>query len=127
MADTDSRTNVVAWFEIPSRDFARAVGFYETLLATTLRQESFGGPRMAVFPYQQPGVGGAIVEPGQLQPGGTGTVIYLNCDGQLDAILARVEPAGGTFAGPKIDLPAGMGSFIHVLDTEGNRIGLHAH
>jgi predicted enzyme related to lactoylglutathione lyase len=27
---------------------------------------------------------------------------------------------------PRIALPEGMGVFAHILDTEGNRIGLHA-
>jgi predicted enzyme related to lactoylglutathione lyase len=40
-------------------------------------------------------------------------------------VIGRVEPAGGRLAGPKVDLPQGMGSFIHVLDPEGNRVGLH--
>ena len=58
MSDSQNPSNVAVWFEIPARDFARAVTFYETLFATALRQESFGGPKMAVFPYQRPGVSG---------------------------------------------------------------------
>jgi predicted enzyme related to lactoylglutathione lyase len=122
---TETGTSVAVWFEIPAREFERTVGFYETLLATSLRQEQFGGPRMAVFPYARPGVGGAVIEAGALTPGGYGTLVYLNCNGNLDEVIGRVEPAGGRLAGPKVDLPQGMGSFIHVLDPEGNRVGLH--
>jgi predicted enzyme related to lactoylglutathione lyase len=117
--------SAVAWFEIPARAFERTVGFYETLFASRLRVEQFGGPRMAVFPYAETGVGGAVIEAGTLQPGGTGSIVYLNCGKRLDDVMGRVETAGGTFAGPRIDLPPGMGSFVHVFDPEGNRIGLH--
>jgi predicted enzyme related to lactoylglutathione lyase len=124
MSENETVTNAAVWFEIPASDFERTVGFYETLLAAKLRREACG-PRMAVFPYAQPGVGGAVVEAVALTPGGYGTLVYLNCDGRLDEVMERVEAAGGRLAGPKVDLPAGMGSFVHVLDPEGNRIGLH--
>jgi len=121
-----SGTNVVAWFEIPSTDFDRAVGFYEKILAKTMKRETMGPIQMAVFPYEQPGVGGAVVHGGPYEPGQSrGTVVYLDCDGQLDAVLARVKGAGGEIAFPKTELP-GMGAYAHILDTEGNRVGLHA-
>jgi predicted enzyme related to lactoylglutathione lyase len=34
--------------------------------------------------------------------------------------------AGGRISTPRVDLPEGMGSFVHLIDSEGNRIGLHA-
>lgn len=126
MSETESRKGAAVWFEIPAREFDRTVGFYETLFDTKLRQEQFGPQRMAVFPYEQPGVGGAVIEARVLTPGGYGPLVYLNCDGKLDAAIARVQLAGGKLAGPKVDLPDGMGTFIHVLDPEGNRIGLHS-
>jgi uncharacterized protein len=125
MSETNADNSMVAWFEIPAREFERTVGFYETLFAAPLRREQLGGPRMAVFPYARPGVGGAVIEAGALTPGGYGTLVYLNCHGKLDEVIGRVEPAGGRLAGPKVALPPGMGSFVHVLDPEGNRIGLH--
>jgi len=125
MSESGAGTSVAVWFEIPAHDFERAVGFYETLFAVSLRREQIGGSRIAVFPYERPGVSGAVVEAGALTPGGTGPLVYLNCDGHLDAVIARVAPAGGRLAGDKIDLPPGMGSFAHAFDPEGNRIGLH--
>jgi predicted enzyme related to lactoylglutathione lyase len=126
MTGMEAGRSVAVWFEIPARDFEGTVGFYETLFGTELRRERMGPSRMAVFPYERPGVGGAVIEAGALTPGGAGTLVYLNCDGRLDEVIGRVAPAGGQLAGPKIDLPPGMGSFIHVLDPEGNRIGLHS-
>jgi predicted enzyme related to lactoylglutathione lyase len=37
-----------------------------------------------------------------------------------------VEPAGGKISLPRTALPEGMGFYAHILDTEGNRVGLHA-
>ncbi|HEX4113942.1 MAG TPA: VOC family protein [Stellaceae bacterium] len=121
-----SANNVVAWFEIPAGNLDRAVAFYEKIFAKTLKREAFGPLQMAVFPYQQPGVSGAVVQGAPYQPGqAKGTVIYLDCDGQIDAVLSRVASAGGEIAMAKTELP-GNGAFAHILDTEGNRVGLHA-
>jgi hypothetical protein len=121
-----SANNVVAWFEIPAANLDRAVAFYESIFTKTLKRETFGPIRMAVFPYEQPGVSGAVVNGGPYQPGDNkGTVIYLDCDGQLDAVLSRVASAGGEIALDKTELP-GMGAYAHIIDTEGNRVGLHA-
>ena len=126
MSETQTRNGMAVWFEIPANDFDRAVTFYETLFGGEFRREAIAGIRLAVFPYQQPGVGGAVVAGSVAEPGGSGTIVYLNCDGRLDEVIARVRPAGGHLEGPKVELPDGMGTFIHVLDPEGNRVGLHA-
>ena len=34
--------------------------------------------------------------------------------------------AGGKVALPKTALPEGLGFFAHIIDSEGNRVGLHA-
>jgi hypothetical protein len=121
-----SANNVVAWFEIPAGNLDRAVAFYEKIFAKTLKREAMGPIQMAVFPYQQPGVSGAVVNGGPYRPGDNkGTVIYLDCDGQIDAVLSRVKGAGGEIALAKTELP-GMGAYAHILDTEGNRVGLHS-
>ncbi len=122
---SEKQGSAVAWFEIPARAFEQTVAFYEALLAGKLRVEQFGGPRMAVFPYAEPGVGGAVIEAAHLQPGGAGSIVYLNCGTRLNEVIDRVEAAGGRFAGPRVELPPGMGSFVHVFDPEGNRVGLH--
>jgi len=119
-----TRTSVAVWFELPANDFERAVAFYETIFATTLRREYFGED-MAIFPYEQPGISGAIVaRPGQC--GTTGPLLFLNADGGLDAILARVLLAGGEIVDPKAPVAPGLGWSATIIDPEGNRIGLHA-
>jgi hypothetical protein len=59
-------------------------------------------------------------------PGKDGPVAYLNADPVLGEVLKRVGPAGGKILVPRTDLPDGMGCFAQIVDSEGNRIGLHA-
>jgi predicted enzyme related to lactoylglutathione lyase len=120
-------TPALDWFEIPVQDLARAQRFYETLLGTSLRREQMGESALAVFPYPESATGGCLMAgPGTPAPSANGTLVYLNADPSLDAVLARVERAGGRVATPKVQLPGDMGVFAHVTDTEGNRVGLHA-
>lgn len=118
-------TTAISWFEIPARDLERAVWFYESVLQQSLRRESMGPAAMAVFPYQEPGIGGALTYAPNLTPAKDGSVIYLRTQ-QLDETLQRVTRAGGRVVLEKTALPDGMGAFAHIVDCEGNRVGLHA-
>ena len=123
----NTHSNAINWFEIPVRDIERAQSFYERTLGKSLRRETMGSCLMAVIPYDQPGVGGALMAGSEApQPAAQGTLVYLNAEPSLDAALERAVAAGGKVAMPRVDLPDGMGCFAHLLDTEGNRIGLHA-
>ncbi len=124
---TTTARSAITWFEIPTTDYDRARRFYETILETTLRDEQFGPRQLAIFPYEEPGMGGALAEKSDWSPGAAGTVIYLDANGRLDRTLERVEAAGGRIAVPKVELPFGIGWVAHIIDSEGNRIGLHAH
>jgi uncharacterized protein len=115
------------WFEIPVHDMDRAQAFYETLLATTIRRETIASNQLGVFSYDEAGTGGCLLAGESApQPSASGTLVYLNAGASLDAVLARVEAAGGRITTPKVTLPGDMGVFVHITDTEGNRVGLHA-
>lgn len=121
--------DALSWFEIPVVQMDRAQRFYEAVLGRPMRREAMGpGTELAVFAYQpETGVGGAlIVGNPALTPANTGTLVYLNAEPSLDAAVARALAAGGQVLTPRVDLPDGMGSFAHVQDSEGNRVGLHA-
>jgi predicted enzyme related to lactoylglutathione lyase len=115
------------WFEIPARDIDRAQRFYETLLGAPMRRESIAGQSLAVFDHGATGVGGCVLAgPNAPAPSVSGTLVYLCARPTLDAALARLEQAGGRVLTPKVQLPGDMGSYAHVADSEGNRVGLHA-
>ena len=115
----------ITWFEIPAQDLERAVWFYESVLQQELRRQTMGPSAMAVFPYQDPGVGGALTHAPNLKPPADGSGIYLRTQ-RLDETLERVTRAGGRVVLDKTALPDGMGAFAHIVDCEGNRVGLHA-
>ncbi len=116
----------MVWFEIPASDLARATKFYETILSTSLKAESFGTHELRVFAHDDDAAGGCLMKGPGFEPAKGGVMAYLNADPSLDAVLARVERAGGKIALPRTDLPDDMGSFAHIIDSEGNRVGLHA-
>jgi predicted enzyme related to lactoylglutathione lyase len=117
----------ISWFEIPATDLNRATAFYEQILATTLNRGDMGPQSLAVFPYdREHSTGGALIIGPGFNPSTEGTIVYLNANPSLDAVLARVAPAGGKVVLPRTELPPGMGAFAHFVDTEGNRVGIHA-
>jgi uncharacterized protein len=115
------------WFEIPALDLPRAKAFYEQILGVTLRGEVMGPTQLAIFPYDRSqSTGGCVLQGPGYRPSRDGVAIYLNAGDSLEAVLNRVPDAGGQVAVPRTDLPPGMGAFAHIIDTEGNRVGLHA-
>uniref|UniRef100_E1T783 Glyoxalase/bleomycin resistance protein/dioxygenase n=1 Tax=Burkholderia sp. (strain CCGE1003) TaxID=640512 RepID=E1T783_BURSG len=119
-------SKVVAWFEIPSVDFDRAVRFYEAALDVKLNRQEIGGQPIAVFGYEEPATGGAIVHNPSIKPNGDGVIVYLNAQPTVEAALARIEEAGGKTDGPVIKLPQEIGYIAFFTDSEGNRLGLHS-
>jgi hypothetical protein len=116
--------HALTWFEIPVTDILRAIQFYSTILEAELEAvEHNPGYPMATLPYRY-GVGGALVQGQGYAPSTRGTIVYLNCGSDLDAILGRVEAAGGKILMPKTG-SGETGYAAYILDTEGNKIGLH--
>lgn len=116
--------NVINWFEIPVQELDRAIGFYQAVMAVSLRRESLPSFDMAIFPHDPSLPGGALVKCSQFTPSGQGCILYLHTD-DLSATLTRVTENGGkcTF-GPQL-LPNDIGTIALFTDSEGNQIGLH--
>ncbi|KAF1026411.1 MAG: hypothetical protein GAK40_01257 [Burkholderia plantarii] len=115
----------IAWFDIPVHDLDRATRFYETVLDTTLQREQFGGLPIARFNREGTHTAGCLVQdPHGAKPSKAGTTVYLNAGASVAQALARATHAGGAVDGPVIELPRDIG---YIVDTEGNRVGLHAH
>jgi hypothetical protein len=114
------------WFEIPCADLDRAAQFYETILGRSMKKDVHPHQKMCIFPSEPGGVTGALVKRAFQKPGRAGTMVYLNCDGELDAVISRVSSAGGLILMPRTDIPGGYGSFACLKDSEGNHVGLHS-
>ncbi|MCD9015065.1 VOC family protein [Parachryseolinea silvisoli] len=69
-------------------------------------------------------VTGVLSKSDKNSPSGNGTVVYINTSLSLQTVLDRVEKAGGKILTGKIAIPAGFIAMI--LDSEGNKVGLHA-
>ena len=120
--------SAITWFEIPTLDLPKSQAFYETVLACKMMPEDMGPSQGAVFPYQgEQGVGGALLcGPTASPPGASGSLVYLDASPLLDAAVNRALAAGASLACPRVALPPGMGYFAHIIDLDGNRVGLHA-
>ncbi|WP_296652242.1 VOC family protein [Paraburkholderia sp.] len=120
-------SHVISWFEIPAYDLERAARFYETALDTPLQRDVVGGVPMALFAHAESHTGGCIVfNPRDSKPDPKGVLVYLNAQPSVTAVLDRIEKAGGKKQGPAQELPNNFGYIGFFIDTEGNRVGLHA-
>ena len=122
--------NAISWFEIPSKDIDRATKFYETIFNIKLNAMDMPNIRMRMFPIDNPmdGIGGAIVQSdGFHNPSASdGPLVYLNGNPDVQAVLDKVEGAGGKIMVPKTEISPEYGYMAVIIDTEGNRIGLHS-
>ncbi len=122
--------NAISWFEIASTNLERAQKFYETIFGIGLISMDLPNIKMRMFPIDDmaTGVGGALVDSGGFhKPSATdGPLIYLNANPDVQLVLNKVEAAGGKIIVPKTEISPEYGFMAVLLDTEGNRIGLHS-
>jgi predicted enzyme related to lactoylglutathione lyase len=122
--------NAISWFEIPSTNLERATKFYETIFGISLIPMDLPNIKMRMFPIDDPmtGIGGAVVDSGGFhKPSASdGPLIYLNGNPDVQKVLDKVEAAGGSTMVPKTEISPEYGFMAVIIDTEGNRIGLHS-
>ena len=122
--------NAISWFEIGTTDLDRAAKFYETIFGVKLTPLDLPNIKMRMFPLDNmmTGIGGAIVDSGGFhKPSSSdGPLIYLNGNPDVQIVLDKVEAAGGKIMVPKTMISPEYGFMAVILDTEGNRIGLHS-
>lgn len=117
--------NASTWFEIPTAQISRAKTFYEQALEINMQPFPDENP-MWMFPKDEAGTGGALVQRDFQRPSEQGTIVYLSCKGDLSPVLERVVAKGGSVLVPKTSVPGGFGHFACIRDTEGNTVGLHS-
>ena len=120
--------NALNWFEIPVADIDRAQHFYETLLGRSMRREQMGPQTLAVFPYDNgQGVGGALLKSATAPlPATDGSLVYLDASPSLERVMSRARELGAKVLLPSLQLPGTIGFIAQIVDSEGNRIGLHS-
>lgn len=119
-------SSFVSIFEIPATDISRAVDFYEAILDIRIERIDFPGMQMGLFPSEGQMTFGVIVQGEDYKPSANGVTIYLNGGDNLQIILEKVEKKGGKIIVPKTLHADESGFFAMLIDTEGNRIGLHS-
>lgn len=124
-------TSSVNWFEIPVFDIARAERFYTAVLNASFAPNCATSQQiqaMSIFACNDSAdsVTGCLIQGEGYAPATAGSLVYLNAEPSIDAALARVQRAGGAITLPKTALPPGLGFFAHIIDSEGNRVGIHA-
>jgi uncharacterized protein len=122
--------HAISWFEIPATDLQRAQNFYESIFQTSLIPLELPNFKMRMFPVEDMmnSIGGALIQAEDFyKPSATdGVLIYLNANPDVQIILDRVEAAGGKVVMPKTEISPEHGYMGVIIDTEGNRIGLHS-
>jgi predicted enzyme related to lactoylglutathione lyase len=81
---------------------------------------------MGILPYEDQQVHGVIVKSEESIPSPNDLTVYLNGGNDLQPILDKVEPNGGTILVPKTAHADESGFFALFLDSEGNRLGLNS-
>ena len=119
----------VVHFEMPYRDKKRLAKFYSRVLGWEMQMtgEEFGNYVLATTsPVDKKGMHrkkGAI-NGGFYPKGDYGTIPHVVVAvGKLEEQMKMVKKAGGKVRGKPMDIP-GIGRFVMITDTEGNRVGM---
>jgi predicted enzyme related to lactoylglutathione lyase len=86
------------------------------------------GMKMAGFPAEM-GNGkatGGLVQGQMHKPSAEGVLIYLNANPNIQTVIDRIDAAGGKVLMPKTQISPEIGYMAFFMDTEGNKVGLHA-
>jgi predicted enzyme related to lactoylglutathione lyase len=126
----EKTANALNWFEIPALDITRAKKFYESVFE--MKMEDMGemmGMKMASFPAEMGNgkVSGGLVQGQMHKPSTTdGAVVYLNANPSIQTVIDRIEKNGGKIMMPKTQISPEIGYMAFFVDSEGNRMALHA-
>lgn len=118
-------SNPIQWLEIATTDIERAKQFYQKVFNLSFEFVEMPDSKMYMFGAPDAiGSSGCLVHGDGYVPSADGTVVYFECK-DVNEELGRIEAAGGNILIPKTDIGE-FGYFAHVMDSEGNRIGLHS-
>jgi len=127
------QSNAINWFQIPVLETNRAKKFYETILDIEMKTQHIveTDEELTFFPFtpavpraSSGRVSGVLARNPRSKPSMDGITVYLNANPVIQTVINKIEPAGGKVLIPKTKIQAGY--FSVFIDTEGNKIGLHA-
>ena len=118
--------NPVGWFEIYVQDMDRAKKFYRAVFGTEFTRLETGDLEFWAFPMdpERYGAPGALVRMPGLDSRPGGVLIYFSCE-DCAVQAKRAAEAGGKVEREKMSIGQ-YGHIALVIDSEGNRIGLHS-
>ena len=125
----ENTANALNWFEIPATDINRAKKFYESVFEIKMDDmPEMMGMKMSSFPAEMGNgkVSGALVQGQMHKPSTDGAVVYLNANPSIQKVIDRIEANGGKVLVPKTQISPEIGCMAFFVDTEGNRMALHA-
>lgn len=116
----------IVWVDIPVADLDRAISFYSAVLGCTVTREGGPGFVFGLLPHGRNDVGGCLYLPSDdNKPSPLGPLVYLNAEGRLEQAVEAVTAMGGQLV--RAIQPIGPHGFrAIVIDSEGNRLALHA-
>ena len=119
-------SNRIVWVDIPVLDLERAIAFYSAVLGSQVTKEGGPGFVFGLLPHSGNDVGGCLYSPGDdNSPSKLGPLIYLNAEGRLAQAVQAVTTHGGEVLQAVHQIgPHGFRAIV--LDSEGNRVALHA-
>lgn len=119
--------NTIVWADIPVTDMDRARAFYGAVLQADIELMP-GMEDVALLPGDPMGgeVSGDLVKSESRKPGDGGVTIYLDSKGDPAGMIERAVAAGGQVGMPVSDMGEMVGFIGFFIDSEGNRIGVHA-
>lgn len=119
--------NTIVWFDLPVANLERATKFYSKVLDKKLDITESHGFKMTVFPHAENScdVAGCLYEDNNVTPHTCGMLIYFDVNKRIhDAVTAATNNGGKVVSGVEPIGPWGFRAIV--LDSEGNKIALHA-
>jgi predicted enzyme related to lactoylglutathione lyase len=119
-------SNRIVWVDIPVSDLDRAIRFYSAVIGEQITKEGGPGFAFGLLPHSGGDVGGCLYLPeADNAPSKVGPLIYLNAEGRLNQAVEAVTANGGLVLQAIHEIgPHGFCAIV--LDSEGNRIAIHA-
>ena len=118
---------LIAWFDIPSTNFDRAVKFYNNVLDVDIKVFDYGDEKMGCFPEDDSNISGSIFYSPDHKPSSNGTILSFHAGNDLNIVLEKVKKFGGKVKIAKTKIEAeNRGYFATFLDSEGNCVGLYS-